>query len=352
MVLAKNVIQYYDLVLKGLQYIENGEVFIDIPDELRIRNMNSLKEKSQAILQVLTEYDTELSRTLAEGDENASNPQQFFENIAKMWINMKDKILEASTQFPISAMESRKEIDRQKQETARIIQEKIVKNELEVQERLQDIASNQQLNNLTKQEWDLFNQYFSINLGSALKTGTSVIDNVVNATSDVGNNLVENVGKLGERGISSLISMAWGLAKLGMILSIPALIYISLKTGLITSIFANIQKSLTKSISAPTNQPTTTQPTTTQPETTPTNQPSPLQNTNIDVNPKIDEKEEIDELANILLNMKMSPVGGRRNNRKIPNRKTRKHKKRKTRKLRGGKRRRTRHKKTRPTKKH
>lgn len=350
MVLAKNVVSYYDTVIQGLSYIKDGEIYIDVPDETRLLNMKSLREKSDAIVEILTTYDTELARTLSDSDE--TNVSDFFKNIASMWINIKTNMIDALAQFPMTERESKQVIERQKQETERKLREEQKRHELMLLERVQKLAQNQQLNNITAEEWNAINQYFSISTGGILGSGTAVINNLVNATTDIGNNLLDNTDLLLDKGFSSIKSVAWGIALLSMILSIPALFYLSLKTGLITAVFNNIKRKI--DIPQEENQPTSIVPQVNPPV-------APFQSTALTVpyNFGEDFKQEFgeeltQELVNMLQNLDINKNtnGGRRYNRGRLNRKTRKNKKRKTRKLKNKRRHNTRHKRKHLTKRH
>ena len=98
------------------------------------------------------------------------------------------------------------------------------------------------LKEITKQQWDIFNEYFGINIASTLKTGTIVIDSLVNSTSDMGVNVFEGVGRVGSSMTNSFLGTAWGILFLSCILSIPVLGFLSIKTGLVSAIFKRITR--------------------------------------------------------------------------------------------------------------
>ena len=369
MVLAKNVVSYYNTVIKGIQSIDdNGEIVINIPDEVRIKNLNSLLEKANSIIPILVNYDTELVSTLSEGHESASNINQFFKTITEMWINIKNPIIQATEQFPVTTKKTQMELKRSEEEADRLVEELKRKHVIEVQERLLTLKQNNELNNVTKEEWDTFNSWLGINVEQGLKTGTITIDSLVNSTSQVGQNVLANTDILLDSGIASILSIAWGIAKLGMLLLIPALGVISIRSGFIGAIFRNAAKRLDPTVPQTTVPQTTVPQTTVQPPTLqpltlqlPTVQPPTLQPPSLRRSPRghtgsppvnyngltitaEDWRLLADDLAN-------APNGGRRYNRKKVNRKTRKNKKKKTRNKTAGKRRQTKHRNGRSSKK-
>jgi hypothetical protein len=267
LILAQNVMQYYDTVIKGISYIENGEVIIDIPDSIRLKNINSLREKSELIIEVFTEYAVELTRTLAEGHSYASNYQDFFQNIEIMWNSQKTRILEATSEFPISERKSKKQMKQSEEESERIRQELYVEHHIKMQDAIQQLATNADNTNITKHQIDQLNQYLMTYFGGALNTGTNAINLVVNATSNVGTNVVDNVDILKNKLVSSIMSIIWAFVKGSMLLSIPVFIFIAFRTGVFSSFFSKIAKKITNS-----NE-------------------SPLQNTRIEVRPNLSNNE-------------------------------------------------------------
>jgi hypothetical protein len=265
--LAQNVMQYYDTVIKGISYIENGEVIVDIPDSIRLKNINSLREKSELIIEVFTEYAVELTRTLAEGHSYASNYQEFFQNIEIMWNSQKTRILEATTEFPISERKSKKQMKQSEEEAERIRQELYVEHHIKMQDAIQQLATNADNTNITKHQIDQLNQYLMTYFGGALNTGSNAINLVVNATSNVGANVVDNADILKNKFISSIMSIIWAFVKVSMLLSIPAFIFIAFRSGFVSSVFSKIAKKITN------------------PNET------PLQNTRIEVRPNLSNNE-------------------------------------------------------------
>ena len=340
-VLAQNVVSYYSTVIQGIQHIENGEVITDIPSDERRLNMKSLLEKSQLIIEILTNYDTGLTKSLLDSDSE-TDYKIFFENIASMWMGIKNQTIAALSQFPITERENVLKLTREKEATMFALKEKMEKHDKEMRTRVQELLQNRELTNLTKAEWQVMNEWFSVNTGGALKMGTEVINNLVNSTTEVGTNLLENGEILADKGIAGLTSLAWAIAKFGMIISIPALLFLSIKAGFITVLFKKAVKQLEDTPPVPGNPH--------------------FQSTNLTVIPSRNQmiqsfygrygienynrfeqgKEEGEEYEPDRL------YGGRFKKHK----KTRKNKKRKTRKLKHGKRRQTKHKRLRPTRRH
>ena len=241
-ILAQNVVSYYDTVIKGIQKVSNtGEVIVDIPDGIRIENLNSLLEKAQSVIPVLIEYDTGLVSSLAEGHETASNLNEFFENIAKMWIDIKNPILQASEQFPESSRRKNIELTRIEEEAVRNNMELTRKHDMAVVERVLQAKQNNAMNELSQKDWAIFNRMIGINVEGSLNTVTNTANSIVNSTTDFGTNTLENVNLLLTTGFSSINSIAWGIANSGMVLFLPVLMLLAFRTGLITAVFSNIK---------------------------------------------------------------------------------------------------------------
>jgi hypothetical protein len=241
-ILAQNVVSYYDTVIKGIPKVSNtGEVIVDIPDGIRIENLNSLLEKAQSIIPVLIEYDTGLVSSLAEGHESASNLNDFFENIAKMWIDIKNPILQASEQFPESSRRKNIELTRIEEEAVRNNMELTRKHDMAVVERVLQAKQKNDMNALTEKDWAIFNRMIGINVEGSLNTVTNTANSIVNSTTDFGTNTLENVNLLLKTGFSSINSIAWGIANSGMVLFLPVLMLLAFRTGLITAVFSNIK---------------------------------------------------------------------------------------------------------------
>jgi hypothetical protein len=334
-ILAQNVVSYYDTVIKGIQRVTpNGEVIIDIPDDIRIQNLNSLLEKSQSVIPVLIEYDTGLVSSLAEGHESASNINDFFENIAKMWIDIKIPILQACEQFPETSRKKNIELTRLEEESRRNNMELERIHDMAVVERVLQAKQKNELNELSQKDWEIFNRMLGINIGGTLNTVTTTANSIVNSTTDFGTNTLENVDIIFKKGFANLNTIAWGITNSGMILFIPVLFLIALKGGLITAIFDNIKGKLQRTNPNPSVNP-------------PVNPPV---NPNPPINPNyqhyLDQPPEEGEEYEPTIDYSLRRRGGKKN------RKTRKNKKKITRKLKRGKRRQTKYRKSRPTKKH
>lgn len=328
-ILAQNVVSYYDTVIKGIQRVTpNGEVIIDIPDDIRIQNLNSLLEKSQSVIPVLIEYDTGLVSSLAEGHESASNINDFFENIAKMWIDIKIPILQACEQFPETSRKKNIELTRLEEESRRNNMELERIHDMAVVERVLQAKQKNELNELSQKDWEIFNRMLGINIGGTLNTVTTTANSIVNSTTDFGTNTLENVDIIFKKGFANLNTIAWGITNSGMILFIPVLFLIALKGGLITAIFDNIKAKLQRTNPNPSVNP-------------------PVNPT---VNPNyqhyLDQPPEEGEEYEPNIDYSLRRRGGKKN------RKTRKNKKKNTRKLKRGKRRQTKYRKGRQTKKH
>jgi hypothetical protein len=335
-ILAQNVVSYYDTVIKGIQSVTpNGEVIIDIPDDIRIQNLNSLLEKSQSIIPVLIEYDTGLVSSLAEGHESASNITDFFSNIAKMWVDIKTPILQASEQFPETSRKKNTEIARLEEESRRNNMELERIHDMAVVERVLQAKQKNELNELSQKDWEIFNRMLGINVEGTLNTVTNTANSIVNSTTDFGTNTLENADILLKKGFSNLNTIAWGITNSGMVLFIPVLFLLALKTGLITSIFTNIKGRLQVANPNLNSNPN--------PNVNPgLNQP----NVGVDLSGFTDS--DINDLRDALL----ESDGGSRYKKKSSNKKTRKNKKKNTRKLKRGKKKQTKYIKRRPTKKH
>ena len=375
MVLAKNVISYYDTVIKGIQQVgKNGEIFIDIPDEVRILNLNSLLEKSQSILPVLVQYDTEIVSSLTEGHEASSNINEFFENIIKMWIDIKDPIIQATQHFPVTSKNKKMELER-KDEASQLEQKEIKRiHDIEIEQRQSIVIQNRELNEVSKEEWVEFNGWVGINVEGGLNTAEQTASAIVNSTTQVGTNILENSNKLLNTGMASIMSVAWGISKTGMIFFIPALLFIAMKTGFVSAVFKNIKRRIEPGTtptsvigttptfgpgpalgSRPTVAPGPTYgpgpafgstPTLgSRPAFGSTTAPVFIANYNrIRARPAINDDDLSSMLSGMDINKPTPRRGGKQN-------KTKKHNKMKTHKSKRGKKRQSRHKKGRPTKK-
>ena len=231
-ILAKNVVSFYD-------HVRNT-----IDDSSRLTNILSLFQKSQILIETLTSYDTELINTILQDYESAPNEEQFFENIIFMWNNIKNQIRESLVQFPMDERYSRLASDRKKEEIKRRLFEETITHELKIQKRVQTLTQKQQLNNFTLEEWKTFNQWFSIQTHGVLQLGTSVVNNVMNSTTDVGNNAINNVKKLVDTGIYSFVTILWLIVIVSISLTILMITSLSIYSKYITNITNNTKYKL------------------------------------------------------------------------------------------------------------
>ena len=157
---------------------------------------------------------------------------------------------------------------------------------------------------------------------------------------------MENADKLLDTGMASLISIAWGIAMIGSILSIPAILFLSIKSGYITSVFNNMKRRNEAAVPQREEQPQ---------ENINVQPPiAPFQSTNLTLGEDLRQEfgsQAVEDLIDAINNLEVSR-GGRRYNRGRVNRKTRKNKKHKTKKLKYRKNRKTKHKRVNPTRKH
>jgi len=245
MVLAKNVASYYDTIIKGVPKTDEfGDVTMIQPDEKTSQKYRSLYEKALTIIPLLTEYDMGVTQSLAEGHESSSNPQEFFNNIYGIWTTIKNSTIDASEQFPVTLKEQKMAIKRAEKQTD--IELQMEKNEHDNQMRrdLAEIARNQDINDITTKQWNLFNEYFGIYIGQTIRTGTIVLDSLVNSTSDLGVNALINVGKMGTEFTNSFLGTAWGIVYLCSILSIPIIGFLGIRSGIVSAIFKKLSRDI------------------------------------------------------------------------------------------------------------
>lgn len=234
-ILAQNVLSYYPIVIKELQLVVGEERFL---------NMKSLLEKSQSIIEILTYYDTELSRSLIENDSE-TDYLVFFENIADMFNKLNTKLIETIAQFPITEREKLMERTRQKEITLQDIRDIMQKHDDELQLRSQILENNQVLNNLSEAEWNVMIEWISLYTEGALKMGTGVVINVVsnvfssiiNVSSDIGNTVTYSVIQIIDNGLIGIETITWRITKIGMIVTIPTFMIIYVKSRVISTIF-------------------------------------------------------------------------------------------------------------------
>ena len=184
---------------------------------------------------------------------------------------------------------------------------------------------NIEIDNLTEAEWSEFNKWFGNTAKAGAQTISTPINVLLNTTTDIGVNLVENVGKLADTGMTSAINIAWGIATASFILFIPFALIAAYKSGLVTTVF----KKMSRSIEGPA------------PEQGQTN------SSRTPVGSRWDQPQDNVYVPKTLPSGKTSRFGPPINR---GGKKTHKNKKGQTRKLKRGKRRQTRHRNGRKTK--
>jgi hypothetical protein len=173
------------------------------------------------------------------------------------------------------------------------------------------IMQDQETNNITKEQWDVYNEYFGINVEAGLKTGTIVLDGLVNATAESGANLIRGLDKIGDATLESLSGWAWSILKICTILSVPVFAILSIYSGCATAVFRKIGRD------------------TNNPRNTGTNSPVSFPDNSRYENEYGFTIDEVDWLRDTLLSE--THGGGRKNKRKLNvKRKTRKNKKKVT----------------------
>jgi hypothetical protein len=244
-VLAQNVLTYHDMVSSGLTIVNNGQISKDMPNDERIRNFKILAEKAEAILDILTEYDVEVARTLS-GEE--INADVFFRNIGAMWIKLRDDMKRiAIDELPITQAKTREAAEKKRQQRKQQLTEEEEEQEFEKQQ----LEQREKSRKLQEKGWR------ETQLGVAVKTrgiiglfSSSIIgesvNTVVDSAADIGNNGIENLNMLFTSGMSSITSVAWGVLGLSMILFFPCLLVICLRTGCVTSAVKRIKGKMDK----------------------------------------------------------------------------------------------------------
>lgn len=322
-ILAMNVQLYYDAVMKlGIK-------------EKNQEKMKSLYEKSEVILNILTDYDLRISQ-IFDPDVTPNKMDDFFNNMANMWISLKNNMEPALLQFPITEMESNTKIKQEKQDLIRILNEQQSKHDIEIQKKQashdldvetkeQDIIQKSELNNISSQSWDLLRETLKINtkgsVGVVTDTLSEATNTIINSTSGIVDNVLD-------RSIHSILSIAYGISQLGYIFIAPLAMalalttgFIAVRTGYVHRLFAPNHKNLP--VPVPLQQGVRTRPNRWGPpldeDQIRINQQQQLQNRRTRFGPQLDERD-------ILTNL--DRFGG-----KYKKNKTRKNKKRKTKKL-------------------
>ena len=332
-ILATNVQLYYDTVMKlGIK-------------EKNQEKMKSLYEKSEVILNIFTDYDLRISQ-IFDPDVTPNKMDDFFNNMANMWISLKNNMEPALLQFPITEMETNNKIKQEKQDLIRALNEQQSKHDIEIQKKQAshdldvetkelDIIQKSELNNISSQSWDLLRETLKINtkgsVGVVTDTLSEATNTIINSTSGIVDNVLD-------RSIHSVLSIAYGISQLGYIFMAPLAMalalttgFIAVKTGYVHRLFAsnhnNLPVSLQQGLRTRTNRwgPPLDE------EQIRINQQQQLQNRRTRFGPQLDERDVLTNLDRF---------GG-----KYKKNKTRKNKKRKTKKLKvKNKRRHTRHK--------
>lgn len=333
-ILAMNVQLNYNIVM---------ELGINEKNKEKIQ---SLYEKSEVILQILTDYDLGIAQ-IFDPDVTSNKMDDFFNNMANIWISLKNNMEPALLQFPVTEMETNNKIKQEKQELIRAlnqqqskhnieIQKKQAAHELDVETKQQDIILKSELNNISSQSWDLLRETLKINtkgsVGVVTDTLSEATNTIINSTSGIVDNVLD-------RSVHSVLSIAYGISQLGYIFMLPLAIglalttgFIAIRTGYVHRLFAPNHKSIQNNQvnTNPRPRPNRWGPPLSE-EQIRINQQQQLQNRRTRFGPQLDEQDVLTNLDRF---------GG-----KYKKNKTRKNKKRKTKKLKvKNKRRHTRHK--------
>jgi hypothetical protein len=246
-VLAKNVVKNFKKIMEeGIsEFGENGNINTDIPkDSSRKEQLRSLNEKAQAIIQVLENYEMGLINSLSDGQYTASNKNDFFKNIADLLIKIQEPIIQATKELPITEEKLQQQLKANDELAQRNLEEIQRQHAIEQNERITYLIQNKGANNLTEAEWSEFNKWFGNTAKSGAQTISTPINVLLNATTDIGVNLVENVGKLADTGMTSITNLSWGVATNAMILFIPLALIACYKSGLVTAVFKKMSRSI------------------------------------------------------------------------------------------------------------
>jgi hypothetical protein len=227
-ILATNVQLNYNTVMKLGIKEENQE------------KMKSLYEKSDVILKILANYDIGIAQ-IFDPDVTPNKMDDFFNNIANMWLSLKNNMEPALLQFPITEMETINKIKQEKQELMRTLNEQQAKHDIEmkkkqakhdinVETKQQDIIQRSELNNISSQSWDLLRETLKINtkgsVGVVTDTLSEATNTIINSTSGVIDNVLD-------RSINSVLSIAYGISQIGYIFIVPLAMGLALTTGFI-----------------------------------------------------------------------------------------------------------------------
>lgn len=245
-ILAMNVRLNYNAVM---------ELGINEKNQEKIK---SLYEKSEVILQILTDYDLGIAQVF-DPDITPNKMDDFFNNIANMWTSLKNNMEPALLQFPITEMETNNKIKQEKQELMRALNEQQSKHNIEIQKKQanhnldvetkeQDIILKSELNKISSQSWDLLRETLKIttkgSVGVVTDTLSEATNTIINSTSGIVDNVLD-------RSVHSLLSIAYGISQLGYIFMLPLAVglalttgFIAIRTGYVHRLFAQNHKSI------------------------------------------------------------------------------------------------------------
>jgi hypothetical protein len=160
-----------------------------------------------------------------------------------MWIKLRDDMKQTVLdEYPITAAKKREEAEKSKREREQELAEKFKEQELERKE-LEERETSRKLQERGWREAQLSLAVKTrgvIGMVSDSIIGESV-NTVVDSAADIGNNGIENLNMLFTSGMYSLTSVAWGVLGLCMILFIPCLLVICLRTGCVTSVVKRVK---------------------------------------------------------------------------------------------------------------
>jgi hypothetical protein len=241
-ILVDNVIEYYEKIIsEGISKFDErtGEVITDIPkNSERLENLKSLFEKAQAIRPILTQYDIKIAKHLADKDMFSTDVNDFFETITEMWLGIKNSIIEATQPFPMTAKKENIEIKRIEAESLINIKRQTAEFKAEETERMLKILQQNKSNTLSKQEYDVFQNWLNLNLEGMIK---NPIQAGIRTTTST---LTEPIGEIYNNTISSIMSGVWGITFAGMSFISLAILFISVKSGCVGAVFKGIKRKI------------------------------------------------------------------------------------------------------------
>ena len=325
--LAENVELYYDEV------VEKG-----VPED-KLTKMQSLLEKSKLITRILTNYDLGLARTFDSKINNSQDINNFFNLIAKMWIDLKNDMIKGLSEFPITEMQNELDLQNKLNNINTKLEQQGQIHEAKIKEEEQKIKENKDLNDISLQNWKVTNEYFNTQVEGSLGFLKSSFIGVVNATTDIGSSTLDSANLLLSKGVGSVMTIVWAIVLGSTLLFIPPTLYLSIKSGYVSTLFKYGQSRLTSSNVTPQNNKPQrkskwgeTNLSKSIPGYTPSMQPSSMQNPSTWTPQPIRRfgTQQLDE-SQYLANL--NKFGGKLMHKKKGKNKTRKNKKRKTQKL-------------------